>query len=185
MLPATAQQASQPTMTREEALLTLAQWAVASDSTLSAAAELESDWHKWLTTIFRKWVSNSKGELVPFGPHMELFWDWVFSISVGFKPDPFVGIWPRGGAKSTSVELACAALAARRVRRYALYICATQEQADDHVGNVGALLEHPEFAKYYPAASRRMLGKYGSSRGWRRNRLRTASGFTVDRKSVV
>jgi hypothetical protein len=33
---------------------------------------------------------------------------------------------------------------------------------------------------YYPEHGRRLVGKFGSSRGWRRNRLRTDGGFTVD-----
>lgn len=42
------------------------------------------------------------------------------------------------------------------------------------------MLESSRFSKHYPAASERSLGKYGNSKGWRRNRLRTASGFTLD-----
>jgi hypothetical protein len=33
---------------------------------------------------------------------------------------------------------------------------------------------------HYPRLAARKVGKYGSSKGWRRNRLRTASGLTVD-----
>jgi hypothetical protein len=35
-------------------------------------------------------------------------------------------------------------------------------------------------ATHYPDMADRATGKYGSSRGWRRNRLRTRTGFTVD-----
>ena len=59
------------------------------------------------------------------------------------------------------------------LRRYGLYICATQEQADDHVGtNVAGLFE--------VIGAQRLVGKYGHSRGWRRNRVWTADGFAVD-----
>jgi hypothetical protein len=91
-----------------------------------------------------------------------------------------VEIWPRGGGKSTTAELTIVALAARRRRKYCLYVSGTQEQADDHVQNTGNLFETPTFAEYYPSVAQRAINKYGSSKGWRRNRLRTASGFTVD-----
>jgi predicted phage terminase large subunit-like protein len=59
-------------------------------------------------------------------------------------------------------------------------VCGTQEQADDHVANVAALLESSILATYYPALTERAVGKFGNIKGWRRNRLRTASGFTLD-----
>jgi hypothetical protein len=60
----------------------------------------------------------------------------------------------------------------RESRRYAIYVSETQEQADKHVGTIAALLES--------ANIERAVNKYGSSRGWRRNRLRAANGFTID-----
>jgi hypothetical protein len=72
------------------------------------------------------------------------------------------------------------ALGAREKRRYALYVSMTQEQADDHVANVAALLESPAIAAHYPALGQRLVGKFGNPKGWRRNRVRAASGFTVD-----
>jgi hypothetical protein len=94
--------------------------------------------------------------------------------------DPFVACWGRGGAKSTNAELLTVRWGARGARRYGLYLCETQEQADDHVGNIGALLESAAVAQHYPQLADRLVGKFGASKGWRRNRLRTASGFTVD-----
>jgi hypothetical protein len=135
---------------------------------------IATDWRAWLAATFPGYIT------APFAPYHADFWDWVWSLEPDKRAAPFIGIWPRGGGKSTSVELACAAVAARRTRRYALYISETQEQADDHVGNVAGMLESPAFAVLYPDAARRRLGKYGTSKGWRRNRLRTASGFTLD-----
>ena len=58
---------------------------------------------------------------------------------------------------------------------------ATQDQADKHVESIGSLLEASSaFASRYPAFANRMIGKYGHSRGWRRNRLTTQAGYTVD-----
>lgn len=134
----------------------------------------QGSWARWLHRLFPRHTEH------PFAEHHAEFWTWLWAIEAGQRPDPFVAIWPRGGAKSTSAELACVALGARRKRRYGLYVCATQDRADDHVGNVGALLETATLAEQYPDMARRAVGKYGTSKGWRRNRLRTASGFTLD-----
>jgi predicted phage terminase large subunit-like protein len=50
--------------------------------------------------------------------------------------------------------------------------CDTQSQADDHVATVASLLEG--------LGVDRAINRYGFSRGWNINRLRTADGFTLD-----
>lgn len=137
-------------------------------------AELEADWPKWLRRLFPTYVEAG------FAPHHGKLWRWVWDIADGQNAEAFVGVWPRGGAKSTSAELACVALAARRRRRYGLYVCETQDQADDHVANVAAMLESPGVERLYPDLARRAVSKFGNSKGWRRNRLWTAQGFVLD-----
>lgn len=131
-------------------------------------------WRSWLTRLFPTHVRGG------FAGRHVAFWEWVWAIEPDSDPRPFVGIWPRGGAKSSSAELGAAALGLRGKRRYALYVRDTQDRADDSVSNIAALLESDSVAAYYPDHAERLLGKFGSSRGWRRNRLRTAGGFTVD-----
>jgi hypothetical protein len=104
----------------------------------------------------------------------------VWSIESGIGVPPFVAIWPRGGAKSTSVELAVTALAAHGARHYALLISETQAQADDHVASVARMMESATFSATYTDVADRALGKFGNPLGWRQNRLRTRSGFTLD-----
>jgi hypothetical protein len=115
-----------------------------------------------------------------FADHHERFWNWVWSIERGVKAKPYVAIWPRGGAKSTSAELAVVALGARRKRSYCLYVCETQDQADDHVANIASLLLGSEIEWAYPDLGERAMDKFGSAKGWRRNRIRTEAGLTVD-----
>ncbi len=141
---------------------------------------LEADWELWLRTLFRSYVSRKTGDPIPFAERHRELWDWAWSIELGTRLEPMVVIWPRGGAKSTTAELATVSVGARGVRRYALYVSGTQDKADDHVQNVGGMLESAAFGRVYPRLAQRMLTKYGSSKGWRRNRLRTAAGFTVD-----
>jgi len=132
------------------------------------------DYAGWLSEMFPSYTT------APLAARHHDFWSWVWSITRQTRPRPFVALWPRGGAKSTSAELACVALAARGVRTYALYVSGKQAQADDHVLNVAGMLETRTVEAQYPKLSQRKVGKYGSSLGWRRNRVRTASGFTID-----
>jgi hypothetical protein len=144
------------------------------DSQSSQAGNAPTDYQSWLDTLFPSYTT------APLADHHHQLWQWVWSLKRGTRQPPIVCIWPRGGAKSTSVELACVAVGARDARRYILYVSGTQSQADDHVQNVGAMLESAPVAAQYPALSERSVGKYGSSKGWRRNRLRTQAGLTVD-----
>lgn len=128
-----------------------------------------NDWREWLADRFPSYVT------APFADRHIALWDWVWTLLRDGRPDPFVAIWPRGGGKSTTAEIAVVAVAekeAKPIRAYALYVCATQEQADDHVSNIATLFER--------IGVERAIGKYGNSKGWRRNRLRTDGGFTLD-----
>ncbi len=69
----------------------------------------EHSWQEWLNTLFSYYVAS-------FAPHHEEFWNWVWAIQPGDRPPPFIGIWPRGGGKSTNAEIAVIALGARRIR---------------------------------------------------------------------
>lgn len=135
---------------------------------------IEADYESWLTTIFPNHAKESLAD------HHHAFWRWIDGTKPDVRPEAFVAIWNRGGAKSSSAELGAVNLGARRKRKYALYVCRIQDQADDHVENIGSMLESPTVEKFYPELSDRMVGKFGNSRGWRRNRMRTKSGFTVD-----
>lgn len=134
----------------------------------------ESSWQTWLGTIVPAYTSSG------FAPRHETFWQWVWSVEAGQRPAPFVAIWPRGGGKSTSAELSVVALGALQRRKYALYVSGTQDQADKHIQTIAAILESSHIETYYPALGSRLLGKFGHSKGWTRQYVRTASGFTVE-----
>lgn len=125
-----------------------------------------STWRDLLTHYFAEYTKHD------FAPHHIAFWDWVWQLKKEIRPRPFVAIWSRGGAKSSSAELATAVCAMRLSRRYIVYVSETQDQADKHVATVATLLES--------AKIERALNRYGNSKGWRRNRLRTAHGATID-----
>lgn len=142
---------------------------------LDRAVDLEVEpWYVWLAAILPAHCTH------PFAPHHREFWEWLWAVEPGVRPEAFLGIWARGGAKSTSAEAGVVALAARRRRRYGLYVCDTQDRADDHVGNVASMFESERVEMFFPDLATRRVSKYGNSRGWRRNRLWTASGFVLD-----
>ena len=137
--------------------------------------EWAADWEAWLLRMYPTYFTSG------FAPHHAEFWAWVWSLRRGISPEePFVGVWSRGGGKSSSAEGATTAVGVRGVRRYAIYVRSTQELADTSVGNVASMLESASVERYYPLHAQRLLSKFGSSKGWRRNRIRTAGGFTVD-----
>jgi hypothetical protein len=138
------------------------------------AQNVEADSGWWLRCLFPSYFG------APFAEHHYDLWRWVDSLQAGERQDSFVGVWPRGGAKSTCAEGATVHIAATRRRRYGLYVCDTQKQADDHVQNIATMLESRRVTIAYPELGERLVGKFGQTRGWRRNRLRTATGFTID-----
>lgn len=143
-------------------------------------AEIEADPLLWRWALFPKYLSDTDGAIVEDAPHHRQLITWIWSIEPGIRPRPFVAVWPRGGAKSTNAEIATVAIGALRKRAYVWYVSEVQEQADDHVETIGAMLESDQIATFYPQLARRRVNKYGSSKGWRRNRLSTAAGFTID-----
>lgn len=132
-----------------------------------------SDWQHWHSAIYGEGGAR-------LSQHHRDMWAWAWSIMLGEQSPSFFGIWARGGAKSTTAERIVAMLGALDKRRYVGYVCATQDQADDHVDAIAAILESPAIQRHYPSLGRRLVGKYGASKGWRRSRIRTSTGFTVD-----
>ncbi len=116
----------------------------------------------------------------PPADHHQRLWAHVWQVQRGVRPTPYVLILARGGAKSTTAELAAVALLARETRHYVWYVSRTQDQADQHVESIGGWLEGPEIAQHHPALGQRLLSKFGYSEGWRVNRLRVSTGGTID-----
>lgn len=120
---------------------------------------------KWLQKWFPHIATAEPGQ------RHKTLWGWIDKLRPGVKPKAKIDIWPRGGAKSSTAELGVAKTGAALNRRFALYICETQDQADEHVGNIAELFEE--------MGVKRAVNKYGSSKGWKRDELRTENGFNV------
>lgn len=140
----------------------------------AAGVPAPTTWDVWLKDLFPVHFTRE------FSGHHSRYWKHVWAITPESAPDAFIGIWAREGGKSTGAEVGTTLLGVTGRRKYALYVRATQEQADKSVANVSMLLEDDAIERHYPAHAERMLTKYGDSKAWRRNRLVTAGGFIVD-----
>jgi hypothetical protein len=139
------------------------------------ADDLPDGYEDWLRAMFPAYI---KAE---FAERHHRFWSWIWGLELDVRPPSTpVLVWPRGGAKSTSVELGCAAVAARGTRRYIWYLSGKQGQADVHVGNVARMLESEAVARYYPKLGQRKVGKFGNQQAWKRERIWTEDGFVID-----
>lgn len=127
----------------------------------------ETPWQQWLHKHFANYIT------APFAPRHVRFWEWVNSLQPKVKPRSRVECWPRGGGKSSTIELGCTYIGAapNPVRHYVLYVCETQEQANLHVAAVGAMLER--------VGVKRAVNQYGASKGWKITQIRTANGFNM------
>jgi predicted phage terminase large subunit-like protein len=123
------------------------------------------DWQEWLEKNFPSFVGSPMGER-----HVKA-WEWMDSLRPGTRLPPEIFIWPRGGGKSTTVQLGCARVASKLSRRFALYVSGTQDQADRHVQTVSNLL--------LKLGHQPLVSKLGHQQGWRREQLRTAHGFNM------
>lgn len=128
-------------------------------------ALIADGWRAWVDTLFPLYAT------APFAPRHIALWEWFDALAPGMRPRPRVEIWPRGGAKSTTVELGCAWLYEKLTRHFVLYVSGTQPQADKHVQSIGTLLEE--------VGVDRAVNEYGVSKGWRHQELRAANGFNA------
>jgi hypothetical protein len=119
------------------------------------AGELESKgWEVWLKTIWPFWFEEEFSE--DHRKFWSLFWEVVQDIKAGRTPAPekmaILLILGRGLGKSASTEAARILRGAILNTGYALIISETDDQAQEHLGNMRMLIEHPEsrLTEFYP-----------------------------------
>lgn len=136
-------------------------------SSPAITAERINDLEAWCQHYFAAYTAAANA------PRHDRFWQWIEDLQPGIRPRPRVEVWPRGGGKSTTIELGCARLGSEPSprRHYVLYVCKTQAQADKHVTAIAAMLERCNVG--------RAVNEYGSSKGWRHSEIRTSTGFNV------
>ena len=138
----------------------------------------ESNYSLWCNTLFPQLKLKS------FSEAHNACWNWGVNLQRGVRPDPIMVILARGQGKSTTAELLATYIGATLKRNYAWYISGTQALADMHLDSIASLVETEKFSLYYPKMAERRLNKYGSSKGWRRNRLSCGNGFTIEARGL-
>ena len=141
---------------------------------------INAPWNDWLLDYFPTAFVDSRGRCHPLAPFQHIFFAWVWDLIRGERPEALINCWFRGAAKSTFLEMIPAIVGALASRSYILYVSNTQDQANDHVQNIANRLSSHKLEEDFPALCERAVTEYGQSKGWRRNRLRTASGLTID-----
>ncbi len=150
-------------------------------NTSTDAGVIETDWRTWLKSCGPRTFTGS------FAPFHADFWDWNWTITQRLKAGErvtedslvFFALWARGFGKSSNVEWAAICEGALVGTGYVLYVCGTQESANDHVASIRERIESEEITKYYPGLGDPEIGKHGNQYGWRQDFLRTRSGWAI------
>src|SRR5258708_25291514 len=131
-----------------------------------------------------------------FGPHTFTgtfswfhhgFWQWYWPIALqvqeGIQPDlnDLVCMipWSRDTGKSSHSEWAAIAEGALIRKGYVLWVCAKQEQAQEHVTSIRNRIEDEKVAKFYSWLSKPRVGAHGNKFGWGKEFLMTDGGWAV------
>lgn len=124
-------------------------------------------WREWIDKHFTAFAT------APFADHHIEAWEWASSLQEQGEHPAFIACWPRGGGKSTTIELICAWLGSQPEprRHYVLYVSETQPQADRHVQAIAGMLERVGIS--------RAVNEYGASKGWKHTEIRASNGFNV------
>lgn len=155
----------------------------------SRSKELESaGWEEWLLTLFPfVFEDNFSADHIKFWEH---FWQVVGKLKKGEFVSPEELVIPiilgRGLGKSTMVEVAVLMRAAILNKGYCLYVCATDDQAREHIGNIKILIEHPDsrFPEFYPDLSNPQEKKLGGADTWNKDTFITKNGAIFRAKGL-
>lgn len=143
-------------------------------STLQKRVELESQPTKYVI-----------GKLFPRALAVEgawfhdAVWNTIDEITPDWSPDPSAFVVFRGGGKSTTAEATAATLMAQQRRRFIVYLCDTQERANEHVKNIAALLTSKEVTEYYPEVGKPAINLHGNQKAWRQAEVHCANGTVI------
>jgi hypothetical protein len=125
----------------------------------------EMDYQRWL----KRYAPHAAS--APLAKHHIRAWEWAESIEANNPPPALIECWFRGGGKSTTMELISSRIAVKATRRFLLYVCSTQDAANRHVADIANTMEK--------CGIQRAINKYGYSKGWNAEKLRTANGFNI------
>jgi hypothetical protein len=137
-------------------------------------AEIEGDYTRWLQLYYPKAVSK------PMAFYHHELWQWLWPIKID-EPHPerdaFFAIWSRRCGKTTSGQLAIAALGALKKRHYGWLLSRTQDQANQKLLTVRQAISRMDsnFLRDYPHMAKARTEE-GHNLGWNTTRLICSHG---------
>lgn len=138
-----------------------------------ASAVTDTHWAPWVREIFPDKVSYE------FSADQQRIWDWAWSVTREYTPPPLVAILPRGGGKTTTLDLIVASILGRKMRDFILIIAANMTKSEARVKSIRSLLESRAFRRRYPDVGEPALTTKGHTKAWRSTLLITESGQVV------
>src|ERR1041384_1040059 len=179
------------------------QWAFIESLVPASAAQLEMQgWRKWLTTLFPFAFDEE------FSADHIKFWDLYWSVLLRIReqqkcrklglpvpveyyvaPEEYniLLLLGRGLGKSQTLEASSVMRGAMLDGGYCLYVCESQDQANEHVGNCRDLIEHPDskLAQYYPGMAEPQQRKFSrASEKWSEDLFICANGWICRAKGL-
>ena len=136
-------------------------------------------WAKWLMST-APWAISCDDGSVHFADYHRELWEWVLSLRANTSSTSFLQLVFRGGGKSTQAELATTYVAGERIKKYGIYVCSTQSQANGHIMAISKLFQSKEVTKRYPRLGKVRVDENNRSLGWNATRISTEIGFTMD-----
>ncbi len=124
----------------------------------------------------------------PFTFYQNDFWNWEVEIAEKSeeKPRPRVECEPRGVGKSTNARGFVVKRLARKLTRYVLYICATDNQAQKHYNAIRSMLENEKLLTDYPhLRPQAQKHRPNVNKSWSSERLVTNDGQVVEFISLL
>lgn len=128
---------------------------------------------EWLKTNYPRY------RFAPFAPYHEQFWDEIWKVEKDVKHPGIVLDVFRGGAKSSSMELAVTSLFARSKRLFCVYISRVAPDAYKHTRSIQQMLESEGIQRNYPEIGTPRIGIHGNREGWREGLLTTEGGHML------
>ncbi len=131
---------------------------------------VDDDWEKWARAVFSGKFKYS------FSTGQKGIWDWMWSLTPDFTPVPRLVILPRGGGKTTTLDVSIAGVLGRKQRNFPLILSANQGKASARVRSIAALLTSDEFRRRYPDVGEPALGERNTLASWNSRLLKMESG---------
>ncbi len=120
---------------------------------------------RWVQKVFPRSLFHE----ISYGQRQA--YEWAGEITSTYTPEPFALILPRGGGKTTTLDLIICYLLAHDIRKFFLIMSSKLDLSKARVRSIRKLLESKEFRKYHPIAGEPAITITGSTESWSNSAL--------------